>query len=67
MEILNTTENLVLDAKILKKKNNLELALENLDLQGTLALMHILSERSLYLISKDILKDKNTNVLKVKH
>lgn len=43
----------------IKQKNLFEQALEKLDLQGTLALMTVLSERALFLNSQDILKKKS--------
>lgn len=48
----------------IKPKNDFELALDKLDLQGCLLLMTVLSEKALYLQSKDILESKvikNTN------
>ena len=39
----------------IKPKNNFEEALDKLDLQGCLLLMTVLSEKALYLQSKDIL------------
>jgi len=46
------------NAPIVKPKNAFEETLSKLDLQGVLLLLTVLSERALYLQSKDILDKK---------
>lgn len=53
MSILESKNTLVPDVK---QKNLFEQALDKLDLQGTLTLMTVLSERALFLHSKELLE-----------
>lgn len=61
MSIIESSGTIVPDVK---QKNLFEQALDKLDLQGTLALLTVLSERALFLHSKELLQ--NNKLLKPK-